>query len=107
MDWIKKHWMKVVTVIFVLLFCSMCSNNCSNKNRIRTLQKTYASSDSIISNLNDSISCYKLEIKDLKRDVRELESKNRLLEKNVSDLNAALKRSVIVNIKNEDKDERQ
>lgn len=106
MDWIKKHWMKIVTVIFVLLFCSMCSSNCSNKNKVRTLQKTYAESDSIISDLNDSLTTYKLTVKDLNRDIIELNERNKMLEKNVSDLNIALKRSVIVNIKS-DTDEKK
>ena len=106
MDWIKKHWMKIVTVIFVLLFCSMCGSNCSNKNKVRTLQKTYAESDSIISDLNDSLTTYKLTVKDLNRDIMELNARNKMLEKNVSDLNSALKRSVIVNIKS-DTDEKK
>lgn len=105
MEWIKKNWMKVVTVLAVLLFLSTCSSNCSNKNKIRTLQKEFAVSDSIISDLNDSLVFYKEQVKDLKRDIKELESMSGLLEKNVKDLNSALKRNVVVTIKNDNYDE--
>lgn len=101
MEFIKKHWQKILIVLFVLLFFGTCTSNCSHKNEIRVLKNTYASTDSIISSLNDSISFYKLEIKELKRDKKEMAEKIEMLNKSVSDLNKALNRSVVVNIKQE------
>ena len=39
MEFIKNNWRKIVTVVFVLLFFTMCSKNCSKSNEIRSLEK--------------------------------------------------------------------
>lgn len=39
MEFIKKNWKKIVTIIFALLFLTMCTKNCSKSNEIRSLEK--------------------------------------------------------------------
>lgn len=39
MDFIKNNWRKIATVVFALLFLSMCTKNCSKSNEIRSLEK--------------------------------------------------------------------
>ncbi len=105
MDFIKKHWMKIVIGLFVIIFFGMCTNNCSNKNKIRTMQQTYSKSDSIISTLNDSIVILNDSIKYLNKDIKSLERDNLSMKNHVEDLNRALKRNVVVNITNDKNEE--
>lgn len=106
MEFLKKNWQKIVMVLLVVLFFSTCANNCSHKNEIRTLKNTYAKSDSIITDLQDTVSAYKVRVKDLNRDIKELKSKNEMLKESNADLNRALNRKVVVNIKQyEDEEE--
>lgn len=104
MEFIKKHWKIGLVLIFALLFLSTCVNNCSNKNKIRTMEQYYSSMDSIVADMRDSITLYKGTIKDLKRDIEELKRDNFNIKQHNADLNKALKRNVVVNITS-DKDE--
>jgi hypothetical protein len=38
MNFIEKYWQKIVTVLFVLLFLTMCTKNCSKSNQIREME---------------------------------------------------------------------
>lgn len=105
MDFIKKHWMKIVIGLFVVVFLGMCTNNCSNKNTIRTMQQTYSKSDSIILSLNDSVCLLNDSIKYLNKDIKALERDNFSLQNHVNDLNKALKRNVVVNITSDKNEE--
>ena len=98
MEFLQKNWQKVVMILLTIMFLSTCANNCSHKNELRTLKNTYAQSDSIISDMKDTIDFYKVVIRDLNRDKKELEDRNRLLRESNSDLNRALNRKVVVNI---------
>lgn len=40
MEFIEKYWKKIVTVLFVLLFLTMCTKNCSKSNQIREIEQT-------------------------------------------------------------------
>lgn len=104
MEFIKKHWKKIVLGLFVIIFFGMCSNNCSNKNELRNLKSTYSQADSIMTSMNDSILFLNDSIKYLNKDIESLKRDNFALQNHVSDLNKALNRNVVVNIK-QDTDE--
>lgn len=102
MDFIKKHWIKIVIGLFVVIFFGMCTNNCSNKNKIRTMEHTYLTSDSIITTLTDSVSLLNDSIKYLNKDIEGLKRDNSSLKAHVEDLNKALRRNVVVKISNKE-----
>ena len=98
MEFIRKNWQKMVMILLTMMFLSTCVSNCSHKNELRVLKSTYAQSDSIISDLQDTVAAYKSTVKDLNRDIKELKSNNQMLKESNADLNKALNRKVVVNI---------
>lgn len=98
MEFIRKNWQKIVMILLAMMFLSTCASNCSRKNELRVLKNTYAQSDSIISDLQDTVAAYKVTVKDLNRDIKELKSKQQMLKESNEDLNKALNRKVVVNI---------
>lgn len=104
-DFMSKHWQKIVMILLVIMFFSTCASNCSNKNKLRTYSKEIVMIDSIKNTLNDSIAVLNVDIKALQNENGRLRDKVELLNKSNSDLNNALHRNVIVNIKQE-KDEK-
>ena len=40
MNFIAKYWKKIATILFVLLFLTMCTKNCSKSNQIREIEQS-------------------------------------------------------------------
>jgi chromosome segregation ATPase len=40
MNFIAMYWKKIVTILFVLLFLTMCTKNCSKSNQIREIEQS-------------------------------------------------------------------
>jgi prefoldin subunit 5 len=101
MEFLKKYYKKILTVLAVILLLSMCTRNCSNKNEIRQIKQTYAASDSIMTVLNDSIKTLNIKNDNLQTVLNNLETISQIKDKQINDLNNALNRKVIVNIKSD------
>lgn len=106
MEFLKKHGMKIIISILVVMFFGTCANNCSNKNKLREYAKTATVSDSVICVMTDSISKLNMQIKDLNTELQNTKEVIGLLNKSNSDLNKALNRNVVVNIKQESNEEK-
>ena len=93
---IKKYYIKILMVIFVLIFCNMCINNCSKSNELRELNQNIElySSDNVV--LVDSIKTLNNTINSLKL---ELSLKNDQINNLNNTLNNVIKRNTTNNIR--------
>ena len=66
MEWIKKHWKEIVIGLLVIFSLNKCTQSCSRGNALNESEfnriKTEIHKDSIIKELNDSISVMNIKI---------------------------------------------
>lgn len=101
-EFMSKNWQKIIIILLVIMFFGTCGSNCSNKNKLRKYTKEIQMVDSIKNTLNDSIVVLNGDIKELKHENERLKGTIDLLNKSIGDLNNALHRNVVVNIKQEE-----
>lgn len=101
MDIIKKYWKRILISLLSLMFLGMCTKNCSTNNDIRNLKLQYTQTDSIISVYKDSISELGIKNREINDTVKTLKNEISLYKKQIVDLNNAINRKFIINIKND------
>lgn len=102
MEFLKKHWQKIAAGLFVVLFLSTCVSNCSHKNEIRNMKNDYALNDSAMLMLSETILMQDDSIQRLNYEINVVKTENEMYKKQINDLNNALNRKVVVNIKQND-----
>lgn len=104
MEFIKNNYRKILTILFVILFLTMCSKNCSKSNEIRTLKRekieitknidtitlNIEDKDFIIDSLNNEIKTitkerdiYKKTAEDYKNSLNNLSNRNTTISVNI------------------------
>ena len=72
MEFIKKYWNKIITILFVILFLSMCTKNCSKSNDIRQVNKVVDSLTKVSFYQKDVISSLEKKIDSLENVIDKL-----------------------------------
>ncbi len=98
MNFIKKHYLKIILVLFVFLYMSSCIKSCNKSNTIKHNIEIIDSLKNERNLLTDSIKYLNNEI--IIRDIK-LENLNTRLTEQKQTNNKLLNRKNIINIKNE------